>query len=249
MKSAPTRKCRLLIWAPAMLSVSNIEAGYGDVQVLFGISLTVHPGEILVLLGRNGAGKTTLLKSIMGLLPLTSGQIHWNDLKLHSEPAHQIPRHGIAYVPQGRRLFTELTVEQNIEIGLMVQQRGHQTRERILDLFPRLRERLRQRAETLSGGEQQMLAMARALSTEPRVLLLDEPTEGLQPSMVALIDDVTLKMRSEGVAIILVEHHIDTVLSIADRVAFLENGRNPETIPASELATTPDKVLQYLGVG
>jgi branched-chain amino acid transport system ATP-binding protein len=130
----------------------------------------------------------------------------------------------------------------------MVQGRGHQTRERVLDLFPRLRERLKQRAETLSGGEQQMLAMARALSTEPGVLLLDEPTEGLQPSMVALIDEVTVKMRSEGVAIVLVEHHIDTVLNIADRVAFIENGRNPETLSAHDLSRTPDKVMQYLGV-
>lgn len=232
-----------------MLEVDELQAGYGDVQVLFGVSLQVAPGEILCLLGRNGAGKTTLLKSIMGLLPLKSGSIRFNDIDLHTEPAHQIARHGIAYVPQGRRLFSELTVAQNIEIGLMVQGRSKQTRERVLDLFPRLRERLKQRAETLSGGEQQMLAMARALSTEPRVLLLDEPTEGLQPSMVALIDEVTLKMKSEGVAIILVEHHLDTVLSIADRVAFIENGYNPETLSTHDLAVTPDKVMQYLGVG
>ena len=231
-----------------MLELNNIEAGYGDVQILFDISLSVGPGEILCLLGRNGAGKTTTLKSIMGLLPLKSGNIQLNGKPLHSEPAHLIAKNGIAYVPQGRRLFSELTVAQNIEIGLMVQGRGKQTRERILELFPRLRERMKQRAETLSGGEQQMLAMARALSTEPRVLLLDEPTEGLQPSMVALIDEVTLKMKSEGVAIILVEHHLDTVLSLADRVAFIENGRNPETVRASDLAMTPDKVMQYLGV-
>ena len=231
-----------------MLELNNIEAGYGDVQILFDISLSVGPGEILCLLGRNGAGKTTTLKSIMGLLPLKSGNIQLNGKPLHSEPAHLIAKNGIAYVPQGRRLFSELTVAQNIEIGLMVQGRGKQTRERILELFPRLRERMKQRAETLSGGEQQMLAMARALSTEPRVLLLDEPTEGLQPSMVALIDEVTLKMKSEGVAIILVEHHLDTVLSLADRVAFIENGRNPETVRTSDLAMTPDKVMQYLGV-
>lgn len=231
-----------------MLELNNIESGYGDVQVLFGVSLNVQPGEILCLLGRNGAGKTTLLKSIMGLLPLKSGVIHFNGTALHTLPAHNIAKQGIAYVPQGRRLFSELTVAQNIEVGLMVQGRSHQTRERVLDLFPRLRERLKQRAETLSGGEQQMLAMARALSTEPRVLLLDEPTEGLQPSMVALIDEVTLKMRSEGVAIVLVEHHLDTVLNIADRVAFIENGRNPETVSAYDLSRTPEKVMQYLGV-
>lgn len=231
-----------------MLELKNIEAGYGDVQVLFGVSLQVKPGEILCLLGRNGAGKTTLLKTIMGLLPLKSGRVQLEGTPLNSMAAHNIPKQGIAYVPQGRRLFSELTVAQNIEVGLMVQGRGVQTRERVLDLFPRLRERLKQRAETLSGGEQQMLAMARALSTEPRVLLLDEPTEGLQPSMVALIDEVTARMRSEGVAIILVEHHIDTVLNIADRVAFIENGRNPETVSTYDLAQTPDKVMQYLGV-
>ena len=241
-------KFRPPISEPHMLELNNIESGYGDVQVLFGISLHIEPGEILCLLGRNGAGKTTLLKSIMGLLPLKSGEIRFNGKSLNLLPSHRIPKQGIAYVPQGRRLFSELTVAQNIEVGLMVQGRGHQTRERVLELFPRLRERLKQRAETLSGGEQQMLAMARALSTEPGVLLLDEPTEGLQPSMVALIDEVTVKMRSEGVAIVLVEHHIDTVLNIADRVAFIENGRNPETLSAHELSMTPEKVMQYLGV-
>jgi len=168
MKFEATRKYKRRISEPAMLSVNHIEAGYGDVQVLFGISLNVEPGEILCLLGRNGAGKTTLLKSIMGLLPVKSGSIQYDGKDLHTEPAHQIPKHGIAYVPQGRRLFSELTVAQNIEVGLMVQGRSNQTRERVLDLFPRLRERLKQRAETLSGGEQQMLAMARALRTNLR---------------------------------------------------------------------------------
>jgi branched-chain amino acid transport system ATP-binding protein len=231
-----------------MLEVDNIEAGYGAVKVLFGVSLDVKPGEILCLLGRNGAGKTTILKSIMGLLPVSAGSIRFDGRALPLEAAHRIAQRGIAYVPQGRRLFAELTVAQNIEVGLMVHGHGRQTRERVLELFPRLRERLKQRAETLSGGEQQMLAMARALSTEPRLLLLDEPTEGLQPSMVQLIDEVTIKMKREGVAIVLVEHHLDTVLSLADRVAFIENGRNPETISSDELAAAPDKVMQYLGV-
>ena len=130
----------------------------------------------------------------------------------------------------------------------MVRGSGRDTRDRVLDMFPRLRERLKQRAETLSGGEQQMLAMARALSMEPGLLLLDEPTEGLQPSIISLIKDVIVKMKQQGVAIVLVEHHIDTVLSIADRVAFIENGRCPEVVDVSELQDSPAKIHQYLGV-
>ncbi len=231
-----------------MLDLKNIEVSYDQVQVLFGISLSASAGEITCLLGRNGAGKTTALKSIMGLLPLVSGDIQFNSESLCALPAHQIPKQGIAYVPQGRGLFSELTVAQNIEIGLMVRASGHPTRERVLDMFPRLRERLKQRAETLSGGEQQMLAMARALAMEPRLLLLDEPTEGLQPSIISLIQDVIVKLKQDGVAILLVEHHIDTVLSIADRVAFIENGYCPEIVDVAELRTSSAKLHQYLGV-
>ena len=144
-------------------------------------------------------------------------------------PAEETPKRGIGYIPQGRRLFSELTVAENIEIGLLARSKGRETREKVLNLFPRLRERLQQRAETLSGGEQQMLATARALALEPSVLLLDEPTEGLQPSMTKLIHDSVTTMRDQGVAIVLVEQRIDTVLAIADRVAFLENGRSRET--------------------
>jgi len=232
-----------------MLSVKDIEVAYDATQVIFDISLSVEPGEVLCLLGRNGAGKTTTLKAIMGLLPLRAGNVSLNGENISGMSAHEVPKRGIAYVPQGRRLFTEMSVAQNMEIGLMVSNAGKPTREKVLDLFPRLRERLKQRAETLSGGEQQMLAMARALCTEPKVLLLDEPVEGLQPSMISLIRDVILKMKQENVAIVLVEQQIDAVIAVADRVAFIEQGRNPETIDAKLLMNDDGARLQrYLGV-
>ena len=231
-----------------MLDVQKINVGYDKVQVLFDLSLTARPGEILCLLGRNGAGKTTTLKAIMGLLPLKSGSISLDGEDIGSLPAHEVPRRRIAYVPQGRRLFAELTVAENIEVGLMTRKTGKAARERVLDIFPRLRERLNQRAETLSGGEQQMLATARALCIEPQVLLLDEPTEGLQPSMIEQIRQVIVQMKQENVAIILVEQRVDAVLSIADQVVFIENGRNLESLGAAELQENPDKLKTYLGV-
>lgn len=231
-----------------MLEVQNINVGYDRVQILYDLSLTARPGEILCLLGRNGAGKTTTMKAIMGLLPLRSGSVVLDGEDISKLPAYEVPRRRIAYVPQGRRLFSELTVAENIEIGLMVRDAGKQTREKVLDIFPRLRERLDQRAETLSGGEQQMLATARALCIEPQVLLLDEPTEGLQPSMIEQIRQVIVQLKSENVAIILVEQRFDAVLSIADQVAFIENGRNLETMEAATLQQDPSKLTRYLGV-
>jgi branched-chain amino acid transport system ATP-binding protein len=231
-----------------MLAVNNIEVAYDKTKVIFGLSLSVEAGEILCLLGRNGAGKTTTLKSIMGLVPLGAGSVTLDGEDIGSLPAHEVPRRGVAYVPQGRRLFSEMTVAQNMEIGLMVSGAGADARERVLELFPRLRERFRQRADTLSGGEQQMLAMARALCIEPRVLLLDEPVEGLQPSMIDLIRDVIVQMKQAQVAVVLVEQQVEAVLDMADRVAFIEHGRNPETVPASELRHDAAKLHRYLGV-
>lgn len=231
-----------------MLKVESIDVAYERVQVLFELSLFVERGEILCLLGRNGAGKTTTLKSIMGLLPLRSGVITLDGKPLSGLPAHQMSAKGVAYVPQGRRLFSELSVQQNMEIGLMASGAGRDTREYALSLFPRLRERLKQRAETLSGGEQQMLAMARAICTKPQVMLLDEPTEGLQPSMTSLIRDVILEMKNNGVAIVLVEQHVDAVLSVADRVTFVEHGVDAETAAASELSARSELFAKYLGV-
>lgn len=231
-----------------MLEVNNIDVAYDQVQVLFGLSLQVERGEILCLMGRNGAGKTTTLKSIMGLVPLRSGTITFDGNELSKLAAHSIPAAGIAYVPQGRRLFSELTVNQNLEIGLMASGQGKAVRETVLDMFPRLRERLKQRAETLSGGEQQMLAMGRALCTKPKVILLDEPTEGLQPSMISLIRDVIEQLRRDNVAVVLVEQHVETAMEIADRVSFIEHGRSPETISGQQLKQSPELVRKYLGV-
>ena len=231
-----------------MLRLEGVSAGYGPVQVLHELSLEVRSGEVLCLMGRNGAGKTTTLKAILGLLPLGAGRILLDGEDVSMLPAHAVPRRGIGYVPQGRRLFTEMTVAENIEIGLMTRGKGRATREKVLDMFPRLRERLGQRAETLSGGEQQMLATARALCLEPRVLLLDEPTEGLQPSMIQLIRDTVVAMRDAGVAIVLVEQRVEAVLSLADRVAFIENGQGREVVSPEELRADATFLHRYVGV-
>jgi branched-chain amino acid transport system ATP-binding protein len=231
-----------------MLNLSNLQSGYGAVQVLFDLSLTAKAGEITCIMGRNGAGKTTTLKTIIGILPLTAGQITLNDTDLSTIPPHKISQNGIAYVPQGRRLFSELTVAQNLEVGLLHTTNKTETREEMLTLFPRLRDRLKQQADTLSGGEQQMLAMARALAIKPSVLLLDEPTEGLQPSMIDLIRDVVLKMKAQNLAVILVEQRVDAVLNIADQVVFVENGRSLETTDTAALRAEPEKLHRYLGV-
>jgi branched-chain amino acid transport system ATP-binding protein len=232
-----------------MLKIDHINCFYGAVQVLYDFTLDLYPGEVLCLLGRNGAGKTTALKAIMGLVRVQSGSIRLHEVELSSLPAHQVPPQGIAYVPQGRRLFAELTVAQNIEIGLMARRRHEDTRDRVLALFPVLRERLRQRAGTLSGGEQQMLAMARALCLEPDVLLLDEPTEGLMPAMIARIRETVAALRERGVATLLVEQRVDAVLPLADRVAFIENGRSREVLAVSGLQANPALLQRYVGVG
>ena len=231
-----------------MLVLDGISSGYGGAMVLREFSLTVRKGEIVCLFGRNGAGKTTTLKTIMGLIRAETGVVRLDGKPVSTIPAHEVATHGIGYVPQGRRLFTELSVAQNIEIGLMVKGEGRATRDWVLDLFPRLRERLNQRAETLSGGEQQMLATARALCLRPRVLLLDEPTEGLQPSMIEAIRQVIRAMRAEGVAILMVEQRLEAVLSLADRVAFIENGRNGATLPADIVRRDHELVMRYVGV-
>lgn len=231
-----------------MLEVSGIHAAYGRVSVLVDVSFTAAPGQITCLLGRNGAGKTTALRCIMGLLPVSAGEVRLGGVRVDTLPGHEIPRRGIGYVPQGRRLFAELSVAENIEVGLMARGEGRATRDWVLDIFPRLRERLSQRAGTLSGGEQQMLATARALCLRPSVLLLDEPTEGLQPSMIDQIRDVIIKMKGEGVAVVLVEQRIDAVMALADQAVFIENGRMVETLDRAALMAAPDTLKQYLGI-
>jgi branched-chain amino acid transport system ATP-binding protein len=233
----------------AILTVAGLDAFYGEVQVLYGLDLVLERGEVLCLLGRNGAGKTTALKAIMGLVPAAGGSIRLEGRELTGLPTHEVPKAGIAYVPQGRRLFADMTVAENIEIGLMARSRGRAVREAVLDLFPLLRQRWKQRSGTLSGGEQQMLAMARALCLEPKVLLLDEPTEGLMPSMIAKIRETVGTLRDQGVSTILVEQRVDAVLPVANRVAFIENGRNRETVDVEALRADPSVVKRYVGVG
>jgi branched-chain amino acid transport system ATP-binding protein len=231
-----------------MLHLQSIGSGYGAVQVLRDLTLEARPGEVLCVMGRNGAGKSTMMKTIMGLVPPTTGSITLDGARISGLPAHEVPRHGIGYVPQGRRLFGDLTVAENLEIGLMTRKRDTRVREHVLTLFPRLRERLSQVSRTLSGGEQQMLAIARALCLEPKVLLLDEPTEGLQPSMITLIRDTVQDLKSTGVATILVEQRVDAVLRVADRIAFMVSGHLAEVVDAEGLTANAPQFQKYVGV-
>ncbi len=232
-----------------MLELRDIDCFHGQAQVLRRFSLAVAAGEILCLLGRNGAGKTTALKAIMGLVPPRSGEVLLDGENLAKLAAHEIPRRGVGYVPQGRRLFAELTVMENLRVGLMTRNSGPEVLDRALTLFPLLRERLDQRSGTLSGGEQQMLAMARALCIDPKVLLLDEPTEGLSPAMIDRIRQSVIDLKAHGVAILLVEQRVDAVLPVADRVAFVENGRVTAILPAKKLAADRKLIDRYVGVG
>jgi branched-chain amino acid transport system ATP-binding protein len=232
-----------------MLQVSALNCFYGPVQVLRDFALELRAGEVLCLLGRNGAGKTTALKAIMGLVRARTGAVQLDGVNLTALPAHAVPKAGIGYCPQGRRLFSELTVEENLRIGLMARDRGAETLAQVLELFPLLRERLRQGAGTLSGGEQQMLAMARALCLEPKVLLLDEPTEGLMPSMIARILAAVRALQAQGVATILVEQRVEAALSVADRILFVENGRSRQSVSPDALRADPALLHHYVGVG
>jgi branched-chain amino acid transport system ATP-binding protein len=229
-----------------ILSLSGIECFYGKVRVVKGLSLSVASGEVVALLGRNGAGKTTTLKAIMGLVACRSGAIRLDGEELSRRAPHLIPRLGVGYVPQGRRLFPEMSVAENLQMGLLARKSGSETRERVLDLFPVLRARLRQIAGTLSGGEQQMLAMGRALCLEPKVMLLDEPCEGLQPSFVEKVLETVVHLKGQGVALLIVEQKVDAALRIADRVAFLENGALVHETPATSVA--PQMLERYVGV-
>ena len=230
-----------------MLRLEGVSASYGAVTVLRDVTLEARGGEVTCIMGRNGVGKTTLMRAIMGLVD-RQGRFLLDGEDLSDLPAYEVPRHGIALVPQGRRLFGPLTVAENLEIGLMTRNLGRAARERTLDLFPRLRERLGQVSATLSGGEQQMLAIARALCLEPRVLLMDEPTEGLQPSMIAAIREVILRLKVTGVATLLVEQRVEAVLQMADRVAFMDHGRVAEVVPTGGLRADAPQFASYVGV-
>ncbi|HWC02000.1 MAG TPA: ABC transporter ATP-binding protein [Methylomirabilota bacterium] len=230
------------------LRLDRVNCYYGEAHVLRDVSLEVVAGEVLGLLGRNGAGKTTTLRAVMGLARVRSGAIALDATDLLRLPPDEIPRRGIAYVPQGRRLFPALTVAENLRVGLLVRGGGAETLDPVLDLFPALRERLRQRAGTLSGGEQQMLATARALCARPRLLLMDEPSEGLMPTLVDRLLETVATLRQRGVGILIVEQKVDAVLRVADRVALIENGRVVREATPAELAAAPDVLLRYVGV-
>ena len=230
------------------LRLDRVNCYHGGAHVLRDVSLQVSAGEVLGLLGRNGAGKTTTLRTVMGLVRARSGSITLDGAELLRLPPDEIPRRGIGYVPQGRRLFPDLTVAENLRMGLLVRGGGEETLEPVLDLFPVLRERLRQRAGTLSGGEQQMLATARALCARPALLLMDEPSEGLMPTLVDRLLATVAALRGRGVGILLVEQKVDAVLRVADRVALIENGRIVHEATPAELSAAPDLLLRHVGV-
>jgi branched-chain amino acid transport system ATP-binding protein len=230
------------------LRLDRVNCYYGGAHVLRDVSLEVASGEVLGLLGRNGAGKTTTLRTIMGLVRARSGAMTLDGADLRRLPPDEIPRRGIAYVPQGRRLFAELTVAENLRMGLLVRAGGAETLDPVLELFPVLRERFGQRAGTLSGGEQQMLATARALCARPTILLLDEPSEGLMPALVDRLLATVAGLRARGVGIVLVEQKVDAVLGVADRILLIENGRIARAATPAELSAAPEVLLRYVGV-
>ncbi len=243
------------------LVLDRIEGGYGGARVLHDVSLRLAPGEVLCLLGRNGAGKTTTLRAIMGLVKPRVGRITLDGRELLPLEPHEIPRLGIAYVPQGRRLFPFFTVEENLEMGLLAAPAGGGGRRRgapgvraetlgwIFEVFPMLRERLQQRAGTLSGGEQQILAVARALCAAPHYLLMDEPGEGLMPAMVQMLLETIRLLKARRVGVLLVEQKIEAALQVADAVVLLENGHVRHQATPGELARDPAILARYLGVG
>jgi branched-chain amino acid transport system ATP-binding protein len=230
------------------LRLERVNCYYGGAQVLHDVSLAVAPGEVLGLLGRNGAGKTTTLRTIMGLVRARSGTITLDGADLLRMSPDEIPRRGIVYVPQGRRLFPELTVVENLRMGLLVRGGGEETLAPVLELFPVLRERLGQRAGTLSGGEQQMLATARALCARPTHILMDEPSEGLMPTLIERLLETVSALRSRGVGVLLVEQKVDAVLRVADRVAIIESGRVVRETTPAELSAEPATLLRHVGV-
>lgn len=211
-----------------MLEVRDINVFYGDLQAVWGLSLDVDESELVALIGPNGAGKTTILRAITGLLKPTSGSIRFHDHRLEKELAHRIVELGISLVPEGGRVFTTMTVLENLELGAFTaraRQDKVQAMQSVFETFPRLEERQRQRAGTLSGGERQMLAIGRALMSKPRLLLLDEPTFGLAPVIVEHLFEVVKEINGQGVTILLVEQNVRAALELADRAYVVENGR------------------------
>jgi branched-chain amino acid transport system ATP-binding protein len=234
-----------------MLSVERLEAGYGEVKVLHGISLEVNEGECVALVGANGAGKSTLLRAISGMVRIMSGSIHFDGEDITRVPPFQIAALGIAHVPEGRRLFPELTVEENLLLGAWVAESRRfraESLERVYTLFPRLKERRRQLAGTLSGGEQQMLAIGRGLMLRPRLLMLDEPSLGLSPLLVDQVFDALREISLQKVSLLLAEQNIVQALALATRAYVIETGRIVMTGPGHELLQAPGLREAYLGL-
>jgi len=232
-----------------MLHIDAICAGYGDIQVLTDVSLGVEPGEIVAIVGANGAGKSTLLRTIMGSLPARRGRVTFMGRTLTGVAPHLIAASGIRLVPEGRRVFASLSVEDNLRAGAYLRPRAavSQALARILALFPDLAERRHQRASTLSGGQQQMLALGRALAAEPRLLMLDEPSLGLAPRIVEEIFQKLAELRGAEIGILLVEQNARKALALADRAYVLENGVVVLDGPARELSRNASVINAYLG--
>ena len=236
---------------PPLLDVSNVTAYYGDLQALFGISLQVDAGEIVTLIGANGAGKTTLLRVISGMRPPTSGSVQFGGQNVSRVPAHEMVARGVSHVPEGRQVFPFMTVKENLSLGAFnPRARSHVKRlmEEQLALFPRLAERLEQLAGTLSGGEQQMVAIARGLTAQPKLLLLDEPSLGLAPKIVEEVFEKIQEVRRSGITMLIVEQNVVSGLSISDRGYVVQNGAVLLADTAKNLLTNEMVRAAYLGL-
>jgi branched-chain amino acid transport system ATP-binding protein len=233
-----------------LLEIEDMHSYYGHIEALRGISLTVDEGEVVTLIGSNGAGKTTTLRSIHGILPPRQGKIIFAGEEIQGVPAHELISRGIAQSPEGRRIFFRMTVLENLEMGAYHRNDASGIREdmnRVFDLFPRLKERTKQEAGTMSGGEQQMLAIGRALMSRPRLLLLDEPSMGLAPVLVERIFEIIREINKQGTTILLVEQNANVALEIATRGYVLETGTIVNSAPAAELREDPTVREAYLG--
>lgn len=233
-----------------LLELEGVETCYGLSQVLFGISLTIEPGEIVALLGRNGVGKTTVMRTIIGLTPPRAGVVRWQGNDVQGRAPHRIARMGIGFVPEDRRIFPDLTVWENLDIARRAGPDGKTvfTEERIYEIFPKLKELRTRRGGFLSGGEQQMLTIARSLMANPTLLLLDEPSEGLAPLIVEAMRQQIDRLRREGLSILLAEQSLEFVLSLADRVYVLEKGEVKFTGTADEVRGNEAVLHRYLTV-
>lgn len=231
-----------------MLEVSSLCAGYDAKDVVFGVSVAVGEGEVVAIIGSNGAGKTTLLRAVCGLLPVSGGDVKYEGRSITDLAVHEVARAGISFVPAERHLFPEMSVAENLDLGAFPRRPDPNQRSLVFDLFPRLEERRRQAAGTMSGGEQQMLAVGRALMSRPRLLILDEPTTGLAPKLAAEAYQSLAALRAQGMTILVAEQQVPLVLGLADRAYVLENGAIQLEGPAGELRDNPTVQRAYLGV-